>query len=259
MKSTILSEQDTKLIEKAISSHGRILGVRELLVIFKERYTTASAYKRINLLSKAGWLKRIKNGLYLIIDSITARFQIDVSLLSVANVLVKESYVSLSHALNYYNMFDQYASTIVSVTDKENKRYAVDNYTFAFSRVKRSMFFGFNEKMENGKLVRIADAEKALIDYLYLDKSFGGASLVFEKLRDYHQELDLKKLQEYAIRSNITIQREIGFLLDVLKLDSSALYHAIENNRGASHFTNCLKSFNAKWRLYYDDRIIGQI
>jgi predicted transcriptional regulator of viral defense system len=257
MKNTILSEKDIKLIEQAISSHGRILDIKKLLTIFKEEYTTASAYKRIGLLSDAGWLKRIKNGLYLIIDSLTARSQIDVSLLTIANVLIKESYVSLSHALNYYNMFDQYANVIVSVTDKVNKQYKVDNFTFTFSKVKKEMFFGFSKKIENGKIVNIADVEKALIDYLYLDKSFGSASLVFEKLRDYHQELDLKKIQEYALRSNITIQREIGFMFDELKMDSSLLYKAITDNRGSSHFTKDSKLFNAKWRLYYDNRIIG--
>jgi predicted transcriptional regulator of viral defense system len=133
----------------------------------------------------------------------------------------------------------------------------MDNYTFTFSKVKKDMYFGFSEKMENGKLVRIADAEKALIDYLYLDKSFGSACLVFEKLRDHYQELDLEKLQEYALRSNTTIQREIGFLLDQLKLDSGLIYQTVRNNRGASHFTKNSKTFNAKWRLYYDNRIIG--
>jgi len=257
MKNTILSEKDTQLIEKAILRGGWILDMQALLAIFKEEYTTASAYKRINLLSKAGWLKRIKKGLYLVIDSITARSQISISLLSVANILMKKSYVSFAHALNYYNMFDQYASTIVSITDKENKKYIVDNYTFAFSKVKKSMYFGFSEKLVSGKLTRVADAEKALIDYLYLDKSFGSASLVFEKLRDYHHELDLKKFQEYALRSDTTIQRELGLMLDELKLDSSLLYQATKHNRGTSHFTKDSKIFNAKWRLYYDDRIIG--
>lgn len=257
MKNTILSEKDAKLIEKAIIQHGRILDIRELLVIFKNEYTTASAYKRINLLAKAGWFKRIKRGLYLVINSLTARSQIDVSLLSIANVLVKESYVSLSHALNYYQMFDQYANSVVSISSKGNKKYLLDNYLFVFSKVKKEMFFGFSEKIENGKFVRIADAEKALIDYLYLDKSFGSASLVFEKLRDYHQELDLKKLQEYALRSGFTIKREVGFMLDELKLDSGLIYQAIKNNRGASRFTKESKLFNAKWRLYYDGRVIG--
>lgn len=256
MQNTILSEKDSQLIEKAILQHGRILGMQELLVIFKKEYAVGSAYKRISLLSKVGWLRRIKKGLYLIVDSLTARFQIDVSLFSIANALVKESYVSFSQALNYYQMFDQHMRTIASVTDKENKRYIVGDYTFVFSRVKKDMYFGFSEKRENGKAVRIADAEKALIDYLYLDKSFGSASLVFGMMRDHYQGLDLKKLQEYALRSNITIQRKIGFMLDTLTLDSALLHNAIKHNRGTSRFTRDSPRFNAKWRLYYDDRII---
>ena len=119
------------------------------------------------------------------------------------------------------------------------------------------MYFGFTEKLENGKKIHIAEAEKALIDYLYLDNSFASASLVFEKLRDYHQEIDLNKLQTYAVKSGITIQRKIGFMLDQLKLDSSKIHLAVHANRGISKFTRDSKLFNAKWRIYYDDRIIG--
>ena len=36
MKSTILSEKDAKLIEKAIIQYGRILSVHNLTTIFKE-------------------------------------------------------------------------------------------------------------------------------------------------------------------------------------------------------------------------------
>jgi hypothetical protein len=89
-----------------------------------------------------------------------------------------------------------------------------------------------------------------------LDRSFGSASLVFEKIRDYHQDLDLKKLQEYALRSGVTIQRKIGFLLDKLNFDASVLYNSTKSNRGVSYFTKESKLFNAKWRIYYDHNII---
>lgn len=154
-------------------------------------------------------------------------------------------------------MFDQLSKHVTSMTWIRKRQYIFDEYRFTFSKLKKSMYFGFSEKIENGKLVHIADAEKALIDYLYLDKSFGSASLVFEKLRDHYQELDLKKLQEYSLSSDITIQREIGFMLDTLTLDSNLLYQAIQHTRGTSHLTKDSKTFNAKWRLYYDDRIIG--
>lgn len=191
------------------------------------------------------------------IDSFTGRSQIDLSLLSIANALLNDSYVSMAHALNYYQMFDQGGATVVSVTWREGKKFKVDGHEFQFSKVKKEMYFGFVEQTIGGKTVRIAEAEKALIDYLYLDKSFGSASLVFEKLRDHSRELDLAKLQNYAVRSGHTVARKIGFMMDVLKLDSSIAHQAIQDNRGISRFTADSKTFNAQWRLYYDDRIIG--
>lgn len=257
MINTILSEKDARLIEKSILKYGRILSVANLMTLFSEEYSKASAHNRISFLSHAGWLKRIKKGTYLIIDSISSRSQIDVSLMSIANVLIADSYVSLSHALNYYQLFDQYSATVTSISQSANKIFHVDDFIFKYSKVKNDMSFGFTEKVIDGKKIRIADAEKALIDYLYLDKSFSIASLVFEIMRDHHQELDHKKLQYYATRSGLTISRKIGFLLDHLKLDSTIAYNFIEKNRGFSRFTTQSKKFNAQWRLYYDDRIIG--
>ncbi len=257
MKSTILSEKDSKLIEKSILKYGRILNVRDLMSLFQEEYSKASAHNRINLLSRAGWLRRLKQGLYLIIDSLTARSQIDVSLLSIANALAEGSYVSLSHALNYYQLFDQYSTAVVSINVTSSKKYLFDGYTFRYIKVKKDMYFGFTEKIINGKKVRLAEVEKALIDYLYLDKSFGGASLVFEKLRDDNRELDLKKLQEYASRCGLAVARKMGFMLDHLNLASTLLHRVVKNNRSTSRFTADSRIFNAKWRLYYDDRITG--
>lgn len=257
MKSTILSEKDHKLLQTAIMEYGRILTIHDLITVFQKEYAQASAHNRIQLLARAGWLRRLKQGLYLIIDSLMARSEIDVSLLSIANALVDDSYVSLAHALNYYQLFDQYSATVVSVSLTESKKYLLDDYTFRYAKVKQNKYFGFTEKIINGKKIRLAEAEKALIDYLYLDKHFGSASIVFEIIRDHHQELDLKKLQEYAERCGFTIARKIGFMLDQLHFDSQLLYQNVQHNRGISRFTADSKLFNAKWRLYYDDRIVG--
>lgn len=257
MKNTILSENDAQLLEKALLRYGRILTIGDLMSVFQGRYSSFSAHNRINLLTSLGWLRRIKRGLYLIIDSLVARSQIDVPLTSIANALMRDSYISLSHALNYYQLFDQYSPTVVSITFTANKKYLFDNYIFRYLKVKKNMYFGFTEKIVDGKKVRIAEAEKALIDYLYLDKSFESVNLVFEKLKEYSQELDLKKLQKYALRSGLTISRKIGFMLDQLGLDSTHLHGIICKNRSISKLTAESKSFNAKWRLYYDNRIIG--
>src|SRR3990167_10103886 len=255
MKNTILSEKDHKLIENTLLEHVRIVHISDLMAIFRQEYSDASAHNRISLLAKAGWLKRMKQGLYLVIDSLTARSQTDISLLSIANALVEDSYVSLSHALNYHQMFDQYGTTIVSVSKKQSKKYIIDDHTFKYAKVKADLYFGFTEIGIDGQKVHIAEAEKALLDYLYIDDSFSSASLVFEKLREHHQSLDLEKLQKYALSFGATVIRKVGFFLDQLQLDSTIVYQRVKHNRGFSRFTADSKLFNAKWRLYYDDRI----
>ncbi len=257
MKNIVLSKKDTDLIERAVIAHGRILTSGNLQAVFESNYTTASARNRINQLSRSGWLKRIKRGKYLITDSILTRSQSDVSPLIIANSLIERSYVSFSRALNYYQMYDQFEKVITSITTQKRASYNFDTHTYIFSKVKESMYFGFAVKRENGKMVRIAEAEKALIDLLYLNQEFSGASIVFETIKKYHHRLDLIKLQEYAIKSNPTVLRKIGFLLDAAELESEKAFCALEkNSNNYSRFTAGSKIFNSKWRIYYDDRII---
>ncbi len=256
MKNTILSEKDVNLLSRAMVKYGRILDIKKLKSIFLTEYTASSAHNRINKLVHSGWLMRIKQGLYLIVNSLSGREQNDISLRRIANILDSDSYISLAYALNYHQLFDQYSKTIVSVSKKTNKRYNFDGYLYKFSKVKKEMYFGFTEERDDGKIIKIAEAEKALIDYLYFDKSFTGVSLVFEKLRDNYQMLDLDKLQDYAARAGTMISRKIGFLLDSALIDSTKLYKSLKNKKGFNRFTSESKLFNAKWRIYYDDRII---
>lgn len=146
MKTTILTEKDTNLIEQIILKYGRIVGIDDLMTIFRIEYSNLSAHNRIQKLTKAGWLKRIKRGLYLVIENLSSRFQNDNSLMLIANALNKSSYISLSYALNYYHMFDQYSKTIVSVTTADSKKYIFDDFVFKFAKVKENMFLVFPKR-----------------------------------------------------------------------------------------------------------------
>lgn len=256
MKNTILSKRDAKIIEQVILRFGRIVSTDNLMSVFTREYSEASAHNRIQILYKAGWFLRIKKGLYLIIESMTSRSASDVSLLIIAKAINKDSYISLHSALNYYQMFDQYVKTIVSVNYKFSRKYKFENHEFRFVKIAKKYFFGFTQIRQAGKLVNIATAEKALIDYLYLDKSFYSASLVFEKIKEHKSGIDFIKLQEYALKYGVSIQRKVGFLLDQIDIDSNKLFESAKQRKGSSKFTKASKKFNAKWRVYYDDRII---
>lgn len=256
MKSTILSEKDANIIEKVILQFGRIVSSEDLMTVFEKEYSSASAHNRIQTLNRAGWFLRIKKGLYLVIDSLTSRSISDMSLLAVAQALNQDSYVSLDWALNYYQMFDQYSKNVISINNKISRTYIFGDNEYRFVKISKKYYFGFTQVRQDGKLINIATKEKALLDYLYLDNSYYAASLVFEKLRDYKAEIDFEKLEEYAMRSSISIQRKVGWLLDQIGFDSGRLLKNIKSNKGFSRFTKESKTFNAKWRLYYDDRII---
>jgi len=154
-------------------------------------------------------------------------------------------------------MYDQYSKNIIAISTKQSDNYNFDGFVFKFTKVKKSMYFGFSKKNDTGKLINIADVEKVLIDYLYIDKSFVSASLVFEKLNNYQNEIDFNKLQKYTLLCDTTIKRKIGFLLDCINVNTDKIKQSLGKNTGFSKFTAKSNLFNSKWRIYYDNRIIG--
>src|SRR5665647_509882 len=113
MKNTILSEKDAKIIEKVILKVGKIASTKDLINIFTEEYSRSSAQNRIQMLVQAGWFLRIKKGFFMIIGDIYSRSIGDISLLVISQALNSDSYISLSSALNYYSIFDQYSKGVV--------------------------------------------------------------------------------------------------------------------------------------------------
>ncbi|MCF7820612.1 MAG: hypothetical protein K9M44_04050 [Candidatus Pacebacteria bacterium] len=256
MKNTILSAKDAKIIEKIILKFGRIVSTENLMEIFTEEYSKFSAYNRIQSLYKAGWFLRIKRGLYVIIENLTSRSVSDISLLLIAQAINKESYISLHSALNHYQMFDQYSKSVSVINLNISKKYKFENNEIKFIKIAKKYYFGFKQVRIDGKLVQVATKEKALLDYLYLENSFYSASLVFEKIKNYKDEIDFEELENFALKFGASVQRKLGFLLDQINVDTSKLLVNVKKQKGFSRFTKESKTFNAKWRIYYDDRII---
>jgi len=256
MKNTLLSENDAQIIEKIILKFGRIVSTDNLMEIFTEKYSKSSAHNRIQFLHKAGWFLRIKKGLYLIIENLTSRSISDISLLLVVQALNKESYISLHTALNHHQMFDQYSNLISVINLDISKKYKFENNEIKFIKISKKYYFGFEQARVDGKLVQIASKEKALLDYLYLENSFYSASLVYEKLKNHKNEINFEKLENFALKFGASVQRKLGFLLDQIDVDTSKILLNVKKQKGVSHFTKESKIFNAKWRIYYDGRII---
>jgi predicted transcriptional regulator of viral defense system len=211
--------------------------------------------KRVAEMAQAGWLIRLKRGLYLVVTDISTLGMADVSDLVIAQTLNDESYISFESALQFHGMFDQLVKRIDAVTTQTARTYKVQQTTYAFSKIKPELYFGFRQETINNQTINIADAEKALLDILYFRTTDYAVSLVLEKLRDYEEEFDFEKLKAYSKKYSLGMVRKVGFLLDMIGVDTSDLLTDDVKKNSYNKLTKDADQFSAKWRLYYDSQL----
>ena len=251
MKQTILNTNQSTLLENLIVKHGQIVTSEQIYDQAEGSWDQQRTKKVIAKLTQNGWLIRVKRGLYAISD-LSNRGFLSLSPSVVANLLVKDSYVSFESALAYYSMFDQLTNKTISISRAQYKSVQLQSVEYSFVKVLDKWFFGWQEVTIDNKTVHMATAEKALIDMIQFHKSKYTVDLVVEKLSMYKSSLDLQKMIEYLGKMSLTTIKTFGFLFDLLRIDSSDLYNQVKlksTNLMLSHDAK----FNAKWRLYYDE------
>lgn len=251
MKQTILSTQQSALLEDLIVKYGQIVTSEQIYAQGKDVWGQQVAKNVVTRLTRNGWLIRVKRGLYAISD-LSNRGFLSFSPYIVAHLLVQDSYVSFESALAYYGMFDQLTNRTISISQAQYKAVQLQSVEYSFVKVLDKWFFGWQEVSIDNKTVRIATAEKALIDMIQFHKSKYTVDLVVEKLSLYKGSLDLQKMTEYLSKMSLTAIKTFGFLFDLLGIDSSELYNQVKL-RGTHLMLSHDTKFNAKWRLYYDE------
>lgn len=252
MKKTILSKKDLEVLERIIARYAYIVSFEEMQALFKE-YSYDELNQRIKFLINRGWLIRVKRGFYAVANLESHSFS-NVSPLVVSQIFVPNSYVSFEFALSHHGFFDQLPKRITTVTSLKSKTYQFQNLDYKFVKAKPEMMTGFIELSIEGQRARVAEIEKALLDFLHFRKDTYTIDLVIEKLKEVKNEIDPRKLAKYARLYPVTIQRRFGFLLDLVSIQSEELYNRLKKTPGFAKLTRSSNIFNAKWRIYYEDR-----
>jgi len=254
-KNTILTEKRLKDIEDIIASSGRIVTADDIYKTLSKKYSKFALKKRIYELKEKGWLIPLRRGLYYICD-ISSRGFLDISPFIIASAFDKDSYISLDSALSFYNLFEQMLRTTSSITMSKSKKYVFQDNTYRYLRINKKLYFGFKTENLEGYYVKVAELEKVILDYLYFKNDTYSVDLLIEKLQKAKDRIDFKKLFNYARKFPETTRRKLGFILDLIKIDTEELHRAVRA-KGYSKLTSKSKRFNAKWRLYYEDRFTG--
>ena len=254
-KNTILTEKRLRDIEDVIASSGRIVTTDNIHEALGEKYSKPALKKKIYELKKKGWFVPLRRGLYFISD-LTSRGFVSISPFVIAGALNKDSYLSLDSALSFYNLFEQMLRTTTSITAFKPKQYEFQEHTYKYLKIKEELYFGFRTEALEGYYIKIAELEKAILDYLYFRNDTYSIDLLIEKMQKAQDRLELKKLFSYAQKFPETTKRKLGFILDLLKVDTQKLHKSV-TKKGYSKLTSSSNKFNAKWRIYYEDRFTG--
>jgi predicted transcriptional regulator of viral defense system len=257
MKRTSLTTVQREILERLLAERGLIVSTQDVIGLLS--YETAESKRRfVSQLQQAGWLVRIKNGIYQIAD-ISSLGVLTVSRYTIAQLLLPESYISFHAALQHHGLFDQSLQTISSLCLKQKAAVRLQGSVYHFVATKEEHYFGFRSHGLDGKRVQIADPEKAIIDLLQFHRTSATVDLVLETLRDNRHQLQLERLTEYALRSPIAVQRAVGFLFDLLALDTRVLAEATSKSRSVTKLTPESDEYHGGWRLYYEPFFAQQV
>ena len=147
----------------------------------------ASARVAANRFVSQGLLVRIKRNMYMLRDVWQAAGREEV--FAIANLVQVPSYISLTTALDYYDITTQMQRDYYeSVATVRTKKVDVEGTVFRYTRIAPRLYSGF--RREKGFF--IATPEKALVDAFYL-MSLGRYALDVSALDD--TRLDLKGLK----------------------------------------------------------------
>ncbi|MFH1635475.1 MAG: hypothetical protein ABIG63_15910 [Chloroflexota bacterium] len=113
----------------------------------------------------------------------------------IANLLYQPSYLSFEYALALYNILPEMPYAITSATTKPTRTFEVGEKSFSYFTIKRQAFTGYLPVKRAGRTILLAEAEKALVDYLY----FVALGKKPQNDRLYLTNLDKQKTFRYAI------------------------------------------------------------
>jgi predicted transcriptional regulator of viral defense system len=172
-------------------------------------------FNKMNLIywQEKGYIKKIKNNWYCFTDKEISQ---DV-LFNIANKIYAPSYISLETALSFYGFIPEAVFLTTSISTLKTNEFDTFTGRFSYKSVKKNIFFGYKIIKRNNLSVKIAEAEKAILDFLY----FNSTIKTHLDLRAFRlnkinmiNDIDFNKIKAYAnlFNSKVLLKR-----LDFLK------------------------------------------
>lgn len=121
---------------------------------------------------KKGYIQKIRNSWY----RFNNRQIVEEDLFFIANKIYHPSYISLESALSYYQFIPEGVFSITSISTLKTVHFDTPIGYFQYRNVKPALFWGYRLVRQRSNPLsgwyKIATAEKAVIDFLYLNPQY---------------------------------------------------------------------------------------
>ncbi|MFW6129676.1 MAG: type IV toxin-antitoxin system AbiEi family antitoxin domain-containing protein [Atribacterota bacterium] len=173
--------------------------------------------RRLNEWQDKGYIQKIAKGYYIFSDIPVN----DNMLYYIANRIYSPSYVSLEMAFAYYNLIPESVYAVTSVSSRRKYSFETKFGEFRYRSVKPSLFFGYRIIEEDEVKYKIAEFEKCMLDYLYLNPQYKSVK-DFTALRInkdiFFENVNKKRLKRYLDRfAQKSLSKRVNKLLEYLK------------------------------------------
>lgn len=119
---------------------------------------------QLSLWQKKAYIKKLKRGFYYFTDQAD-----DISKYELAFFMYQPSYISMETALSIYGLIPEMIYATTSLSTKANRKVQNDFGLFIYRHISPKLFFAYTPiDTKHGKYL-LAEPEKALLDYFYLN------------------------------------------------------------------------------------------
>ncbi len=161
------------------------------------KWDTGFDTRRLVEWQQKGYIRKIVNRWYVFSKRLRQE-----ELLIISNRIYSPSYISLQWAMSHYRLIPEGVYTITAITSLKTQDFNTGIGTFSYKHVKPSLMFGYRLVSFENTMYKLAEPEKVILDYLYLNASINSVQDL-ESLRlnvsELRSLLDKKKLQDYLM------------------------------------------------------------
>jgi predicted transcriptional regulator of viral defense system len=140
-----------------------------------------------------------------------------------ANKIYTPSYISLESALSYYGFIPELVSGITSVSTKKSQKFNTAIGAYRYQRIKPGLFWGFQLVDHGVWRIKLAEPEKALMDFFYLHAHCDNLNEISEMRFNkalINEAISLTGLQQYAQAfKNTALTKRVKLFMEYLQHD----------------------------------------